>query len=44
MGKLNLQDPQNLHSSTVFLSCDGESINNGEMGRTYRTHVEMKKS
>jgi hypothetical protein len=26
-----------------FLSCDGEGINNDEMGWTYRTHVEMKK-
>ena len=32
-----------MHSSTV-LSRDSENIKNDEMGRTYRTHVEMKKS
>jgi hypothetical protein len=43
VGKLSVQDPQNLHASPVFEAVT-ESINNDEIGRTHRTYVEMKKN
>jgi hypothetical protein len=41
--KIKSSGPSKFALLDSFLSCDGESINNDEMGRTYRTHMEMKK-